>query len=80
MEKPPTPESKEARIERLIAGLATQEGMQTEDIICDITVFAPHPENEFANPDYIAEVAERLNVSLDDINEYALIKFNQARE
>jgi hypothetical protein len=80
MEQFPTPESKEARIERLITNLAIQEGMQTEDIISDIIVFAPHPENEFANPDYIEELAERLNISIEEMNEYALEKFNQERK
>jgi len=80
MEQPPTPESNEVRVERLIATLAAQEGMTPEDIISDIIVFAPHPENQYSNPEYFEELAERLSISIEEMNEYALEKFKQAQE
>ncbi len=79
-ERIPTPESLEVRVERLIADLAEQEGMTKEDIISDVIVFAPHPDNAFANPAYIEDIAEKMGISVEEMTTYALDKYNKEQE
>jgi hypothetical protein len=67
-------ESQEVKIERLIDNLAQKEEMDPNDIISDIVTFAPYEDNETSNPEYFEEVAERLEISLDELNAYAVKK------
>jgi|GEM_PF-1385685 beta-N-acetylglucosaminidase len=76
-EKIPTSESQESRVERVIAELAKREGMEAEDILSDIVTFSPHEENESHNPFYLEELAEKLNISIEEINQFAVEKFEE---
>ncbi len=48
--------------------------MSFDGILSDIITFAPYEGNDFANQDYIEEVAEKIGVSIDEITEYAIKK------
>lgn len=78
------PEEKEQKIERtneqieqLIEGLATKEGMAPEDIEGDIVVFALVEGNESANPDYLDELADRLQISSEEMRKYAKTRYEE---
>jgi len=74
MEGPPQFEDQETIIDGLIDKLAENEGMNPEDILADIIVFAPYEGNENANPDYIDEVAEKMGISSEELTAYAIKK------
>ena len=74
MEKPPSFENRELVIDRLINGLAKREGMSPDDILSDIITFAPHEQNDAANPDYINQVAEMIGISSEEMSAYAIRK------
>ncbi len=74
MEGLPNYESREDEIDALIEQLAEAEGMNKDDIISDIITFAPIEGSENSNPDYIAEVAEMIGISIEEMNKYALQK------
>ena len=67
-------EQREREIDILIESLAEKEGMLLDDILSDIVVFAPYEGNEYANPDYIEEVAERIGISHEEMTIYAIKK------
>lgn len=68
---PPSPESREARIDALIEKLAGSEGMSFDDIESDLITFGEYEGNDGANPEYMKEVAEKLGVTVKELNEYA---------
>lgn len=74
MEGYKSPEERESEIDVLIEKLAEDEGMPADDILSDIITFAPYEGNEFSNPDYIEIVAEKLGITLDEMNTYAIKK------
>jgi len=71
MEGLPKFEDRESIIDNLISKLAENEGMNEDDILCDIIVFAPYEGNELSNPDYLDEVADRIGISYEEMREYA---------
>ncbi len=76
MEKPKKPgqniEHNKEQIRRLIEILADKEEMSPDHIESDIMTFAVVEGNEdFANPEYFEELAERLKISLKEILNYA---------
>ncbi len=73
-ENPGSFEKREKEIDVLIDALAGKEGMAAGDIICDIIIFAPTEENEYANPDYIEQVAEMIGITVEEMIEYAIKK------
>jgi len=74
MEKTPNFENRESVIDELINGLAEREGMNPDDILSDIIIFAPHEQNESSNPDYIDQVAEMIGASSEEMSAYAVKK------
>lgn len=74
-ERPPTPESLEQVVERLVLALAIREGMDPQDILSDMITFAPHPDNEFANQEYFEELAEKMYCPVGRLVTYACQKF-----
>jgi hypothetical protein len=85
MEKFPKPkfenfEKREEEIDKLIEGLAEREGMDPDDMVGDIAVFAPYKGNESANPDYIEQVAEMIGISKEEMNRYAIKKAKDCLE
>ncbi|MBI2038067.1 MAG: hypothetical protein HYT15_04040 [Candidatus Magasanikbacteria bacterium] len=74
METPPIFEIRESIIDGLVDAFAEKEGMNSEDIMSDIIVFAPYEGNDSANPDYIEQVAELIGVSNEEMIEYAIKK------
>ena len=76
MEKLPKPkfenfEKREEEIDTLIEKLAEREGMDPDDIVGDIAVFAPYKGNDSANPEYIEQVAEMIGISPEEMTLYA---------
>lgn len=67
-------EKREEEIDKLIEKSAEQEGMDPDNMIGDIAVFAPYPENDSANPDYIEQVAEMIGISVEEMTRYAIKK------
>lgn len=67
-------EKREEEIDKLIEELAKREGMNPDDIVVDIAVFAPYKGNDSTNPDYIEQVAEMIGISKEEMNQYAIKK------
>jgi hypothetical protein len=67
-------EERECIIDGLIDALGPEHEMNSDDILSDIITFAPTPENEDPNPDYLEQMAEMLGISVEEMNKYALKK------
>jgi hypothetical protein len=73
-------EQREAQIYKLINDLAGREGMNADEILSDLTTFAPYEENDDPNPDYIEQVAEMLGISKEEMTLYAIKKAGEYLE
>ena len=67
-------ESRESIIDKLIEGLAIKEGMDTDFVFADIIQFAPFEGNESVNLEYLAEMAEKLGITVEEMHLYAINK------
>jgi hypothetical protein len=67
-------EQREKVIDRLLVELGQREEMDPADILSDIITFAPYDGNESVNLEYLAEVVERMGVSLEEMSGYAVRK------
>ena len=71
-------ESREPVIDELIEALAEQEGMSIDFILTDIIEFAPTEGNESVNLEYLAEVAEKIGVTVEEMHQYAMLKAKES--
>ncbi len=71
MEGEPQFESREDILDRMVAELEASERVMEGSIFEDIRNFAPIDGNPFANPEYLAEIAEKLRIPVEEMNEYA---------
>ncbi len=67
-------ENKEEIIDGLVETLASKEGMDPDFIISDIAMFAPYEGNDAVNLEYLAELAEKLGISVEEMHAYAIKK------
>ena len=71
MEEAPNFESREKEIDLLIEKLAEAEEMTPDDILSDIVTFISFDGTEMENPEYFEVLAEKLGITIDEMNEYA---------
>lgn len=80
MEHPENFESRERVIDQLVSNLEKQEGMEPDFILWDIIRYSPVEGNDAANPEYLQEIAEKVGISIDEMNIYALQKAREYPE
>jgi len=69
-------ENREKEIDALIENLAQVEGMSVEDIFLDIITFAELCQQDEDAKGYFEELAEKLNLPVDEVIEYAIKKLD----
>ena len=74
MEKPPSFESKETVIDRLIEKLSEEEEMNADDIISDIVTFQELSQEDEGAKVYLEEVAEKIGITIEEMTRYAANK------
>ncbi len=70
-------EAREAVIDAMIKDLAMKEGVAEDFVVADIMMFAPIEGNEAVNLEYLAEVAEKIGITVDEMQAYAILKANK---
>ncbi len=71
MEHLPNPEQREQEIDAHIEALAAAEGMSADDMFSDMKTFAELLQQDQGVKGYFEELAEKLNVPVEELIEYA---------
>lgn len=66
------PEERAEEIDGLIESLAQNEGMSADDIFSDVDTFAELCQQDEDAKAYFEELAERLNMPVEELIEYAI--------